>query len=111
MALESFMVDTTIENKKIEFTLSFNRETTHWATSQPKKKGYCITVKPVIITQKVGYQMKEFGAFTGFYEIVYPCERKSAKRQKEAIEKVKSDMPKYLKFFILQGIDFPEENN
>ena len=96
-------------NKFIKLSLSFNRETIHWATSQPKEVGYCVTATPVERTVKPGYTMESQGAFTGFYEIVYPIGRKSAKRETEAWRLIDFNTPRYKKHFINQGVVFINE--
>lgn len=36
-----------LEDKEIKFLISFNKDSVNWATSQPKKIGYHVTVMPV----------------------------------------------------------------
>ena len=71
---------TTKPNTFIKVTMHFNYDTYHWATSTQKPKGYSVTCTPV----EKGEFTESFGAFTGFYEIILPCERKSKKRQEQA---------------------------
>lgn len=65
----------------IKFSLSFNKETYHWATSSTKQKGYQVSSTPI----SKGEFSESFSAFNGFYEIILPYERQSEKRRKEAI--------------------------
>lgn len=95
------------ENKDnfIRLSLSFNKETISWATSQPKEKGYQVNAVPI---QKGG-MIESFGAFTGFYEIIYPVGRQSAKRCREAMQMILDNKPRYIDFFEKKGYVFTKE--
>lgn len=86
----------------ISLKLGFNKETIHWATSQTKEKGYEVIAKPV---QKTGFSTS-FGAFTGFYEIIYPVQRQSSKRFEEAKKILEANIPKYKEHFEQKGYQF-----
>lgn len=93
-------------NKKIKCTIHFNKDTYHWATSTPKEKGYSLTCTPV----EIGDKWETYGAFTGFYEIIYPIERQSKKRLDTAIELFRNNIEKYLQFFTdSYGYEFDKE--
>ncbi len=86
-------------NQEIEFSISFNKERTNWATSQPKKIGYELHAVPVNRTQGEGYQIKEFGAFTGFNKNLLEIDRQSAKRLQTAIGILQLEKQKFLDWF------------
>ncbi len=100
MTLYKEYVKTKDKGKEIKFTISFNREIVSWATSQPKKIGYQVTIVPVNITDRGnGLVMEEFGAFTGFNDILYEVNRQSKKRLLRAIKILGERKDKYLKQF------------
>jgi hypothetical protein len=99
MTLAKKYLDTDKENIKIKFTISFNKDTYHWATSETKEKGYQLTATPV----EKGEHFESFTAFNGFYEIIYPVQRQSKKRLDEAIDGLNMNMPKYIKYFEDRG--------
>ena len=103
--LSKMLVPVKHENNKdnyIRISISFNRETYHWATGNEKKKGYQVTVTPI---QKSGLG-SSFGAFNGFFEIILPCERQSKKRLLQAELLVQQKMDKYKAFFEAKGYIF-----
>jgi ribonucleotide reductase beta subunit family protein with ferritin-like domain len=88
-------IPTEIETQFIKFSISFNYDTYNWATGQPKEKGYQLTATPVEKTDMV----ESFTAFSGFYKIIFPAERKSKKRLEEAIRIFKRDRVDYIDYF------------
>jgi hypothetical protein len=90
-----------LENgQEIKFTISFNRESTNWATYQPKKIGYQVSATPVKRTiLDGGFSMEESGAFTGFLDNLIEVDRQSSKRLQAAINELKIRLPKYLEYF------------
>lgn len=97
-------VDTDKPNSKIKITLTYNRDTYHWATSNRKEKGYQIVCTPVEVTNGDGYNIESFTAFQGFYDIIYPAERQSKKRLEHAISLIAENKERYLNHFRNQGI-------
>jgi hypothetical protein len=90
----------TLENGQvIKFTITFNRETVSWATSQPIEKGYRVSATPVSIRREEGFTVEEFGAFTGFNDTLLPVERQSAKRLEEAKKIMAERMQGYIHWF------------
>lgn len=89
------------KDKEIKFSISFNRETTNWATSQPKKIGYHVNVIPVKRTKHISgnFVCEEFGAFTGFTDCLLEVNRQSKKRLETAISILQERKDKYLKYF------------
>lgn len=83
----------------IKFGVSFNKDTCNWATSQPIKVGYRVTVLPVKITQHDGYSIEETGAFTGFNDTLLEVDRQSKKRLQTAISILAERKEKYLNYF------------
>ena len=91
-------------NNFLKISIMFNKDTRNWATGETKEKGYQVVVTPV---QK-GEKFVITGAFSGFYEIIYPIGRQSNKRLQTAIKMVKDKMPTYKEFFINRGYKFKE---
>lgn len=87
------------DGRTIRFSVNFNRGRTNWATSQPKKVGYQVTVTPVELTKGDGYVMESFAAFTGFNDCLLEVERQGSKRLAQAIAILQERMPKYLDYF------------
>ena len=103
MNLHKRYIETDKPNQYIKFTIHFNKDTYHWATSQSKQKGYCVTATPV----ERGSNFEVSGAFTGFYDIIYPVERQSKKRLETAIRMLDDKMSHYIQHFIDKGFKFP----
>jgi len=98
------------KNNFIKVSLSFNKDTYHWATSSTKEKGYQVNATPVSKqTRDAGYSVESMGAFTGFYEIIYPVERQSKKRAQKALEMIGENKQRYIEFFEKKGYKFLEE--
>lgn len=75
-----------LENgQKVRFSIFFK-----------KGRGYVVSVVPVKITQGDGYQIEEFGAFTGFIDTLLEIDRQSSKRLKSAIDLIPSRLNTYL---------------
>jgi hypothetical protein len=102
MILYKKYIPTAEPNIYIKFSISFNRETIHWATSQPKDIGYQLVALPV----EKSRGMEISGAFTGFYEIIYKIGRQSNKRLNHAIDLIDENMDRYVEFFKKKGIKF-----
>lgn len=103
------------ENKDnfIRLTLSFNKDNYHWATSTTKEKGYQVHAVPVSKTTRTSgdnnYNVESSGAFTGFFEIIYPVERQSKKRAQKALEMIGENKQRYIEFFEKKGYKFLEQ--
>ena len=102
-------IPTTKEGVEIRFRVSFNKETTNWATNQPLEKGYRVNATPITIEKKNGFQVESFGAFTGFGDTLLPCGRRSEKRYGQAKEILEEKMLEYLAFFEKKGIVIERE--
>lgn len=90
-----------LENgQEIKFSISFNKESRNWATSQPTPIGYRVTVTPVKrSTREGGYIIEESGAFTGFNDTLLEFERQSKKRLQSAIDELQIRKELYLEQF------------
>ncbi len=102
MILYKEYLDTTVENEKIKFTISFNKETRNWATGESKKIGYQVTATPVKIKKTYTYSIEESGGFTGFNDNLIEIDRQSKKRLESAICKLKENMETYKEWFRLK---------
>ncbi len=102
MTLYKEYLDTSIENEKIKFTISFNKETRNWATGESKKIGYQVSATPVKVSIYKGYSLEESGAFTGFNDNLIEIDRQSKKRLESAISKLKENMETYKEWFRLK---------
>lgn len=90
----------------IKFSISFNKDTYHWATSSNKEKGYQLTATPICKSNSEcgKFSTESFTAFQGFYKIIYPVQRQSKKRLEEAIRTFNEQLPSYLEHFKQKGI-------
>lgn len=88
--------------KFIKFTISFNKDTYHWATGRTKEKGYQLVATPV----ERGDGFESFTAFQGFYKIIFPVERRSSKRLEQAIQIFREEKESYIEYFKQSGIEF-----
>lgn len=88
-----------IGNQEIKFSITFNRDRTNWATSEPKKIGYQVSATPIKRTQHVGYSIEEFSAFTGFLDCLLEVDRQSSKRLQQAITELNNKKEIYIKWF------------
>ena len=99
-------------NVKIRLGLSFNRDLSNWATNEPKEIGYQVTATPVEVADLGnGAASETSGAFTGFWEIILPCGRKSKKREDTAWEEMKKAIPRYREHFENKGFKFIEDED
>lgn len=88
-----------LENHKIKFVISFNKELTNWARSQRIPVGYRVNVVPIEQREGNGYTSETFGAFTGFNDTLLEIDRQSPKRLAAAIEELEKRKEKYIKYF------------
>lgn len=106
--MQTYRIYVPIETTKcgcnyIKFSLTFNKDVKHWATSSPKNKGYQVTATPV----KKGHTSESYTAFNGFYEIILAYERQSKKREYEAKKLLKELIAtKYKKYFEAKNIRY-----
>ena len=99
-------VPTTVENKKIKFSISYCKETYSYATGKTREKGYYVNAVPVTIKASEGFTIEEFGAFTGFNDCLLPCNRRSQKRYESSIKVLKENIEPYIQFFKNKGYEF-----
>lgn len=90
-----------LENgQEIKMSISFNRETRNWATSEPTKIGYRVSVTPVKRRDcGNGIVMEETGAFTGFNDTLIECSRQGSRRLEMAIDELNQRKERYLNQF------------
>lgn len=88
---------TNIANTEIKFSISYKKcsafATSGWA------KGYYVNAVPVKISRSGNITMEEFGAFTGFNDILLQVERPSPKRYQQALAVFEVNKEKYFKWF------------
>ena len=108
MYLHKKYLDTSVSNVKIKLGISFNRETTNWATSEAKKVGYQVTAVPVEVMDMEGGggRWESSVAFTGFNDCLLEIGRQSKKRLEKAIEVLNANEARYKEFFEAKGIKF-----
>lgn len=86
--------------QEIKFSVSFNKSATNLATYQPKKIGYEVSAVPVKRSKGEGFNIEEYGAFTGFNDNLLEVDRQSAKRLLKAIEILHEKKDQYLNLFM-----------
>ena len=111
MYLFTHYTNTNNENIFIKYTIHFNKDTFHWATSAFKQKGYQVTATPITVERKENWKTETSTAFNGFYEIIYPIERQSNKRAEEAIKKFKERLKIYNDFFRKKGFNIDDKED
>jgi hypothetical protein len=90
-----------IENKKdknnvLRVRVYYDKGGMNYGTGREKARGYYISVSPLDRTIKSGYISETYSAFSGFYELLEPCARKSKKAEAAALEKA----PAYEKIIV-----------
>ena len=85
--------------QEIKMAISFNRETTNWATYEPKKVGYQVTAIPVQRTSGSNFSMEESSVLSGFNDNLLEIDRQSKNRLKSAIAILQERKEKYLDYF------------
>lgn len=105
MSLYKEYIDTIEPNKKIKFSISFNRSTHNWATSEQIPIGYRVSAIPV----EIGDKFESFTAFTGFNDTLLEINRQSSKRLQEAIRILQERKESYIEWFKNKGVKFPEK--
>lgn len=86
-----------VDGKTIKITISFNKNTHSWATSQNIPIGYRATVVPV--ERSADGMIESFTAFSGFNATLLPVERQSKKRLQEAINILNDKRESFLNHF------------
>ena len=93
-----------IENKKdknnyIKIRVYYDLGGYNWATHKEKPRGYYISIQPV----ERGGNLEGFTAFTGFYDLLEPCARKSKKAEANALEKAIEREPDLINYICAQN--------
>ncbi len=87
-----------LENgKEIKFSISFNKSSVSWATSQPTPIGYRVSVTPV--ERSSDGMMEITSAFSGFNDTVVLCKRQGKTQLQLAIEALKEKKEMYMEQF------------
>lgn len=86
-----------VDGKTIKITISFNKNTHSWATSQSTPIGYRATVVPV--ERSVDGVWETFTAFSGFNTTLLVVQRQSKKRLQEAINVLHDKRESFLNRF------------
>lgn len=102
MSLHKEYVDTIDSNKKIKFSITFNRNTHSFATSQRIPIGYRVSAVPV----EISGMFESYGVFTGFNDTLLEVDRQSSKRLSEAIRILQERKERYIQHFKDKGIKF-----
>ena len=91
-----------LENgQEIKMSISFNKETRNWATSEPTKVGYRVTVVPVTRSKPTadGVVFESYSAFSGFNDTLIECSRQGSRRLEMAIDELNQRKERYLEQF------------
>lgn len=81
----------------------------NYGTGCAKKRGYYVSVDPLSRAIKNGYISEEYTAFSGYYDILEACDRKSKKAEAAALEKAAEAEKRLVDFvcnkygYILEG--------
>jgi len=110
MDIESIKYINTIKsNVKIRCIITFNRSTTNWATNEPIKYGYRVSVIPVTILGEGKSKIEKFDSYSGFNDNLFECDRRSKARLLKAIDNLDLNIPQYKNFFRARGFQFKDE--
>ena len=88
--------NTTDRNNTIRIRIYYDIGGWNYGTGKEKKRGYYISVQPIERTNKNGLITESYTGFTGYYELLTECTRKSKKAESIALEKA----PYYEKLMI-----------
>ena len=86
-----------VDGKTIKITISFNKNTHSWATSQSTPIGYRATVVPV--ERSADGRMESYTAFSGFNTTLLVVQRQSKNRLQEAINVLHDKRESFLNHF------------
>lgn len=70
------LIECSNTNEKIRISIYYEKST----------KQYTVVVVPVTVTKGERYNIEEFGAYTGFKEVIHEVGRRSAKQDQVAID-------------------------
>jgi len=74
------------ENKELKIEIYYNKGGMNYFSSKVEKRGYYISVCPVIRTQTGNIITEQYTAFSGIKMIIKETARKSEKAYNEAVE-------------------------
>lgn len=72
-------------------------------TYKSEARGYYLSVSPLFYEDKGGVIMESYTAFQGTKVLLYPCSRKSAKSEKEAMKLVDSYRDRLIEHVLLEN--------
>lgn len=75
------------KNNYLKVSIYYDLGGYNYFTYQEKKRGYYISVTPVNRSERNGVIMESVTAFTGYFELLELCTRKSKKSEAIALEK------------------------
>lgn len=86
----------TDHNNNLKISFYYDIGGYNYFTHREKQRGYYVSVTPVERSERCGVIMESITAFTGAFELLQPCSRKSKKAEAAALEK----LPAYKKLLI-----------
>lgn len=92
--------------KVIRVHVSFNKQTTNWASGRPMKVGYRVSLQP--LKNKVsesGYIIEEYDPMQGVADTLLEVDRQSSKRLQTAIDILNTKKEEYLNYLSQQNIE------
>lgn len=89
----------TDKNNNLKICFCYDIGGRSWATGKEKPRGYYISASPVHYSCKNGLVSEEYTAFTGVYDLLEGCARKSKKAEAAALEKFSSYEKMVLQYY------------
>jgi hypothetical protein len=96
-------------NNKLSISVYYDIGGYNLGTHKEKPRGYYISVTPVERWERNGLISESITAFTGYYDLLKPCNRKSKKAEAEALEKAPASEKMLIEYittkngYILEG--------
>jgi hypothetical protein len=75
------------KNNYLKVSIYYDLGGYNYFTYKEKQRGYYISVTPVIRSERNGVIIESITAFTGYFELLEACTRKSKKAELNALEK------------------------
>jgi hypothetical protein len=86
-------------NNNLKIVVGYDLGGYNYGTGREKPRGYYISATPVERFTRNGCNLESFAAFTGVYNLIEPCTRKSKKAEAAALEKLASYEEMMLTYF------------
>lgn len=74
-------------NNNLKISFYYDLGGYNYFTHEEKQRGYYVSVTPVEYSERGGVSAETITAFSGYYELLEPCSRKSKKAEAAALEK------------------------